>query len=136
MWTANGVVKSDHEVPLYIAELDEKCYPYILKNTPDVLTMGRRCMCDGYSFVWKAHPNRPYFRRPDGKRIFLTVDHYVPYLLTDLDVAAPVAGESEDESDDDGCGGEDPHEPCVYGRHRWGADPHEVYKLQSGGHIT
>ena len=103
MWTANGVIKADQEVPLYIAELKEKCVPYILKNTPDVLTMGHRCMCEGYSFVWKAHSNKPFFRRPDGKRISLTVDHYVPYLLTDLDIAAPAAGESGDESEDDGC---------------------------------
>ena len=66
MWTANGVIKADQEVPLYITELKEKFVPYILKNTPDVLTMGRRCMCEGYSFVWKAHSNKPFFRRPDG----------------------------------------------------------------------
>ena len=75
IWTANGVIMSDQEVPLYIAELQEKCVPYILKNTPDVLTMGRRCMCEGYSFVWKANSNKQFFRRPHGKRIFLIVDH-------------------------------------------------------------
>ena len=53
--------------------------------------------------MWKAHSNKPFFRRPDGKRIFLTVDHYVPYLLTDLDIVAPAAGESGDESEDEGC---------------------------------
>ena len=54
MWTAYGVTRAEHEVPLYISELDEQCVPFILKNTPDVLTMGRRCMEDGYSFVWKG----------------------------------------------------------------------------------
>ena len=80
MWTANGMTCVEQEVPLYISELDEQRVPFVLNSTPDVLTMGRRCMEDGYSFVWKAKSNRPYFRKPDGTRIYLTVEHYVPYL--------------------------------------------------------
>ena len=100
LWTANGVTKADQEVPLFISELNEKCVTFVLKNTPDALTMGRRCMCDGYAFVWRAHSTRPYFRRPDGTRISLTVDHYVPYLPTDLDDAAIAVGDSGNESAD------------------------------------
>ena len=40
LWTANGVTKADQQVPLYIPELDETCIPFVLKNTPDVLTLG------------------------------------------------------------------------------------------------
>ena len=75
LWTANGVTKVHQEVPLFIPELNENCVPFVLKNTPDVLTMRRRCMCDGYSFVWRAKSSKPYFRRPDGTRIYLIVDH-------------------------------------------------------------
>ena len=38
LWTANGVTTVNQEVPLYISELDEQCVPFVLKNTPDVLT--------------------------------------------------------------------------------------------------
>ena len=34
LWTANGVIKADQEVPLYIAELNEKRVAYILKIHP------------------------------------------------------------------------------------------------------
>ena len=94
MWTANGVTRAEHEVPLYISELDEHCVPFILKSTLDVLTMGRRCMEDGYSFVWKAKSNQPYFRKPDGTRIYLTVEHYVQNLTTNLVDVAAAAPES------------------------------------------
>jgi len=106
MWTANRVTRAEQEVPLCISELDDHRVPFILKSTPDVLTMGRRCMEDGYSFVWKAKSNQPHFRKPDGTRIYLTVEHYVPYLTTNLVGVAAAAPESGDdllaETDDAG----------------------------------
>jgi len=75
---------------LYLPELEEEFVPLILKDTPDVLTMGRRCMREGYSFYWAAYSNQPYFQKPDGTRILLKVDNYVPYLVTDLEESATV----------------------------------------------
>ena len=91
LWTANGGTIVNQEVPLYIAELDEYCVPFVLKNTPDVLTMGRRCMNDVYiyiyiyTFVWTTKSNEPYFRRPEGTKIVLKVENYVPYLVTGIE---------------------------------------------------
>ena len=90
LWTANGVTTVDSEIPLYLPELDEKFVPFVMKDTPDVLTMGRRCMREGYSFHWAAYSNQPYFQKPDGTRILLKVDNYVPYLVTDLEESATV----------------------------------------------
>ena len=54
-------------------------------------------MEDGYSFVWKAKSNQPHFLKPDGTHIYLIVEHYVPYLTTDLANVATAATESGDE---------------------------------------
>ena len=52
--------------------------PLVLKDTPDVLAMGRRCMNEGYTFVWKAHSDKPYFRKPDGTHIVMKVENLRP----------------------------------------------------------
>ena len=97
LWTANGITSVDREVPLYLPELNEECVPFVMKDTPDVLTMGRRCMNEGYSFVWKANSDKPYFRKPDGTRVVMKVENYVPYLVTNLEesAAAPVSSDEE-----------------------------------------
>ena len=61
-------------------ELDENITPYVLENTPPVLTVGYRCMEMGYTFMWPT-AQEPYFIRPDGVVIRLTVEDYIPYLV-------------------------------------------------------
>ena len=40
-----------------------------------------RCIDDGYDFIWKGSKGEdPYFIKPDGKLVPLTVNDYVPYL--------------------------------------------------------
>ena len=34
----------------------------------------------GYTFIWPTRQN-PYFIRPDGMIVHLTVEHYIPYLF-------------------------------------------------------
>ena len=48
--------------------------PRLLGETPAVLSVGRRCIDDGWTFVWPGHGN-PYFKKPDGKRIERQVDN-------------------------------------------------------------
>ena len=55
----------------------------ILKSTPAVLSVGRRCVEEGYSFHWPAFSNEPYMIAPDGKLIRLFVRGYVPYMRQD-----------------------------------------------------
>ena len=47
-----------------------------------VLSVGRRCVEQGYSFVWEANTT-PYMKSPDGKIVHLVVDGYIPYLVDD-----------------------------------------------------
>ena len=89
--TANGPIQVDQEVALQVGPLYEEVWPYLLDNTPAVLSVGRRCMKGGYKFVWNPYKD-PYLVAPDGRTIMLQVDNYVPYL-PDASTALPsVAG--------------------------------------------
>eukprot|EP00972_Heterocapsa_arctica_P023941 3526667-Heterocapsa_arctica.AAC.1 len=57
--TANGGTVSIHNAPMRIAELSEHINPYVLKESPAVL-----------SFIWPAFKN-PYFITPTGFRVEL-----------------------------------------------------------------
>ena len=50
-----------------------------MESCPAVLSVGRRCVDFGYSFHWPAG-GAPYLVRPDGARVELEVEGYVPYL--------------------------------------------------------
>ncbi len=42
--TANDLISSDKIVPRQIGELGEVAEPYVLDQSPDVLSIGRRCV--------------------------------------------------------------------------------------------
>ena len=52
---------------------------YVLDDTPSVLSVGKRCMKQGYGFVWPPGDN-PFMINPDGKRISLFVNGDIPYV--------------------------------------------------------
>ena len=66
---------------VFVPRLGKTIDPYLVKSTPAVLSVGMRCIDDGYDFVWIGSKREdPYFVKPDGKTIPLTVNDYVPYL--------------------------------------------------------
>ena len=77
--TANGTVKTRDTALTHIAELGQTAALCVLPSTPAVLSTGRRCVHEGYSFVWPAG-ELPYLVRPDGLLVSLQVDHDTPYL--------------------------------------------------------
>ena len=77
--TANGLTTAAKRVTLPLNNLKGDAIAVVLKNTPAVLSLGRKCMDEGYSFVWKTK-EKPYLLTPDSKRIFLDVVNYVPML--------------------------------------------------------
>ena len=77
--TANGFTEATEVADVKIKSLLEKCLPYVLEQTPAVLSVGTRCMIQGYSFVWPAG-GIPILVRPDGKVIELKIEGYVPVL--------------------------------------------------------
>ena len=42
--------------------------------------MGRQCVERGYTFVWEGHSSEPYFILPDARRLYCTVEGYIPFL--------------------------------------------------------
>ena len=77
--TANGSTQSNAVAEIDLNTLPGSITPYILEQTPSVLSVGTRCMDQGYSFVWPAGSS-PFLVRPDGKAVVLKVDGHVPIL--------------------------------------------------------
>ena len=50
--TANGTTSTSDSIKYYVNELKETVQPFVLHETPTVLSTGRRCMKMGYSFHW------------------------------------------------------------------------------------
>ena len=93
MLTAHGESSSTKQGKVFVPRLGKTIDPYLVKSTPAVLSVGMRCIDDGYDFVWNGSRGEdPYFVKPDGKIIPLTVNDYVPYLAAKPggSVAAPV----------------------------------------------
>ena len=79
--TANGEALAAYRYPLSLEEIGYDIAPYILKDSPAVLTVGGRVMNEDFSFFW---PNRgiPYFLDPEGRVIELQVIDDISYLLS------------------------------------------------------
>lgn len=67
LWAANGFTHVRHDIPLWMEPLMEVCNPYVMTDSPDVLSMGRRCIDQGYEFQWLAHVSKPFFVTPLGE---------------------------------------------------------------------
>jgi hypothetical protein len=62
--------------------------PHVLESTPPVLSVGKRCMEMGYSFVWMNNMN-PYFIGPDGMIVELEIRGNIPYLKGGSELCQP-----------------------------------------------
>ena len=95
MATPNGVVDADKIVSFSVPELGEPIDAYIMKSSPTVMSIGRRCVTMGYTFVWNPY-KKPYIVTPKKRKITLEVIDHVPYLPLSRSVpcaAGPVASE-------------------------------------------
>ena len=77
--TANGSQSADQQASVHIDCIGKEVHPYVLPDTPAVISVGMRCIQDGWDFVWKSF-SRPYFKKKDGTKIKLEVKDFVPYL--------------------------------------------------------
>ena len=50
--TANGEVQTHEEATMYVKELDIFSTMKVLENTPAVLSLGKPCDENGYSYEW------------------------------------------------------------------------------------
>ena len=93
--TANGEIDADKCVNLFVGKLAECITPILLKNTPNAMSLGRRIMINGYTFHWERYSDKPYLESADGRRIYLRVEDYCPYLDDDGGTV-PIGGDADD----------------------------------------
>ena len=53
--TANGSTAANKEAEIDLGTFDMTSQAYVLDDTPSVMSLGKRCMEEGYSFVWPSH---------------------------------------------------------------------------------
>ena len=58
--TANGLAESDQCAYFQIPAFGENMDPYKMEDCPDVMTVGRRCVEEGYGFVWLPWSTQPF----------------------------------------------------------------------------
>ena len=77
--TANGVTTTEVVAKCKTDSFDEPIEAYVMENSPSVLSVGKRCMNHGYTFVW-PHGREPFMINPDGGRVQFQVKGDIPYL--------------------------------------------------------
>ena len=92
--TANGEVEIKDQVTVRVDGLTEPVSGYVLKSSPDTLSIGVLCMQHGYGFHWEPFSKAPCLITPDGQAIDCKVRHNVPYIEPDVmqNIAATVVG--------------------------------------------
>jgi hypothetical protein len=81
--TANGSLPADQTTCMQVEGLPEAIDPYVLENTPDVISIGKRCVRYGYGFHWEPWSLKPYLVLPKAKgggKLTLVSIGDVPYL--------------------------------------------------------
>jgi hypothetical protein len=77
--TANGSTEANEVADVKLSAFPDPVHPYVLDHTPAVLSVGTRCVDQGYSFVWPAN-GKPILVRPDDKVVQLKIEGHVPVL--------------------------------------------------------
>src|SRR5665648_793356 len=78
--TANGLVSCTQVVGTQIGGFEEVAEPYLLDATPDVLSIGRRCVEDGCEFHWGPFSLLPTRTTAKGTVVKLISRDCCPYL--------------------------------------------------------
>ena len=78
--TANGITETREVAKCSVDSFQEEAKPFILEQTPAVLSVGMRCMKLGYTFVWPPN-DQPFMTNQSGKRISLHSKDDIPYLI-------------------------------------------------------
>ncbi len=77
--TANGTSSADKVLPITVAAFDHAtAEPYVMQDSPAVLSVGMRVMHQGYCFIWLTGMY-PCMILPNKKIIPLDIDGDIPY---------------------------------------------------------
>ena len=80
--TANGEVQTHEEAIVYVKELDIFLTMKVLENTPAILSLGKLCGENGYSYEW-INGQKPHLIK-DGIRIICNTENFVPIVVPGL----------------------------------------------------
>ena len=80
--TANGEVQTHEEATVYVKELDIFLTMKIVENTPAVLSLGKLCDENGYSYEW-INGQKPHLIK-NGIRILCNTENFVPIVVPGL----------------------------------------------------
>ena len=80
--TANGEVHTHEEATVCVKELDIFLTMKVLENTPAVLSLGKLCDENGYSYEW-INGQKPHLIK-DGIRIQCNAENFVPIVVPGL----------------------------------------------------
>ena len=80
--TANGEVQTHEEAIVYVRELDIFLTMKVLENTPAVLSLGKLCDGNGYSYEW-IKGQKPHLIK-DGILIICNTENFVPIVVPGL----------------------------------------------------
>ena len=80
--TANGEVQTHDEAIVYVKELDIFLTLKVLENTPAVLSLGKLCDENGYSYEW-INGQKPHLIK-DGIRIICNSENFVSIVVPGL----------------------------------------------------
>ena len=80
--TANGEVQTHEEAIVYVKELDIFLTMKVLEHTPVVLSLGKLCDENGYSYEW-INGQKPHLIK-DGIRIMCNTENFVPIVVPGL----------------------------------------------------
>ena len=79
---ANGEVQTREEATVYVKELDIFLTMKVLEDTPAVLSLGKLCGENGYSYEWISG-QKPHLIK-DGIRIICNTGNFVPIVVPGL----------------------------------------------------
>ena len=80
--TANGEVQTHEEATVYVKELDIFLTMKVVDNTPAVLSPGKLCDENGYSYEW-INGQKPHLIK-EGIRIICNSENFVPIVVPGL----------------------------------------------------
>ena len=90
--TANGEVQTQEEAIVYVKELDMFLTMKVLENTPAVLSLGKLCDENGYSYEW-INGQKPHLIK-NGIRIICNTENFVPIVVPGLTSSSSTSSSS------------------------------------------
>ena len=90
--TANGEVQTHEEAIVYVKELGIFLTMKVLENTPAVLSLGKLCDENGYSYEW-INGQKPHLIK-DEIRIICKTENFVPIVVPGLTSSSSASSSS------------------------------------------